>query len=92
MTAVGADGAVVVTVGNKGQPIPQAALQTIFDPLVQVPVSKARAHEPPYTGLGLGLFIVREIVTRHQGTVTVVSSEESGTVFTVRLPREIAEH
>jgi signal transduction histidine kinase len=38
--------------------------------------------------LGLGLFIVREIVSRHQGTVTVESTQPGGTVFSVRLPRD----
>jgi signal transduction histidine kinase len=53
--------------------------------LVQLPAAKSVPHEHPYTGLGMGLFIVREIVNRHHGTVTVASDVE--TVFTVRLPR-----
>ena len=52
---------------------------------VQVPTSRSEPHSHPYTGLGMGLFIVREIVNRHDGTVTVASAAE--TVFTVRLPR-----
>ena len=39
------------------------------------------------TGLGLGLFVVQQIVRGHDGTVEVASTEETGTVFTVRLPR-----
>ncbi len=38
-------------------------------------------------GLGLGLFIVREIVTAHKGTVEATSTESEGTTFSVRLPR-----
>jgi light-regulated signal transduction histidine kinase (bacteriophytochrome) len=38
---------------------------------------------------GLGLFIVREIVRGHKGTIDVESSEASGTVFSVRLPRKL---
>jgi signal transduction histidine kinase len=91
VTAAGVEDTVVLTVSNSGKPIPPAALQTIFDPLVQAPATRAEAHQPPYTGLGLGLFIVREIVSRHQGSVTVESTEASGTVFTVRLPREAAQ-
>ena len=90
LTATGIEGAVVLTVGNAGKPIPSAALQAIFEPLVQVPAPKAEAHQQPYTGLGLGLFIVREIVSHHQGNVSVVSGEATGTVFTVRLPRDVA--
>ena len=39
-----------------------------------------------YGGLGLGLYIVREIVTAHNGTVTVQSSPGAGSAFTVELP------
>jgi signal transduction histidine kinase len=38
--------------------------------------------------VGLGLFIVREIVAAHGGQVEVASSDAGGTTFTVRLPRE----
>ena len=37
--------------------------------------------------IGLGLYIVREIVVAHGGMVEVASTTETGTTFTVRLPR-----
>jgi signal transduction histidine kinase len=37
-------------------------------------------------GLGLGLFIARQIVLAHRGTIEARSSEGEGTLFTVRLP------
>jgi signal transduction histidine kinase len=37
--------------------------------------------------LGLGLFIARNIVLGHGGTLEVESSDAAGTVFTARLPR-----
>jgi PAS domain S-box-containing protein len=40
------------------------------------------------SGLGIGLYVVREIVRLHDGTVEVASREGHGSVFTVRLPRE----
>lgn len=86
LSAVGEADAVVLKVSNMGEPIPPEALQAIFEPLVQAPNASAQAHERSKTSLGLGLFIVREIVLGHGGTVTVESSAEAGTVFTVRLP------
>jgi signal transduction histidine kinase len=69
---------VVVTVRNGGHPIPPQQLPTLFDAFQKGENSPA--------GLGLGLFIVREIVNAHEGTVAVSSSAE-GTVFSFRLPR-----
>lgn len=37
--------------------------------------------------MGLGLYIAKEVVTAHGGTIDVKSSDSAGTVFTVRLPR-----
>ncbi|NUZ08995.1 sensor histidine kinase [Piscinibacter koreensis] len=79
--------AVVLTVSNAGAPIPPDALQDIFEPLVQLSRNAAEQPEPGRTNLGLGLFIVREIVRGHGGEIAVRSSAEEGTVFTVRLPR-----
>jgi len=76
-----------VRVTNFGRPIPPSALQTIFEPLVQAPNASTELHEQSKTSLGLGLFIVREIVVGHGGTVTVQSSVDAGTAFTICLPR-----
>jgi len=72
---------VVVTVRSGGHPIPQERLPTIFDAF-------KRGDNP--AGLGLGLFIVREIVQAHEGSIAATSSAE-GTVFTFRLPRRNVE-
>jgi len=69
---------VVVTVRNEGAPIPEEQLAHIFEPFKKGDKSPA--------GLGLGLFIVREIVRAHDGSVEVTSSP-AGTSFTFRLPR-----
>jgi signal transduction histidine kinase len=79
-----ADGdGVLVTVANTGSVIPAEDLPHIFERFYRVEKSRARAVE----GSGLGLAIVREVVQRHGGTITVASDPNSGTVFTVRLPR-----
>jgi len=77
---------VTLVVRNRGTPIPPDAMQVIFNPLVQVASKESEPHERPATSLGLGLFIAREIVKGHEGTVTVTSSAKEGTSFVVRLP------
>lgn len=90
LTADGEEDAVVLKVCNAGDPIPTDALQAIFEPLVRAPNANSEAQERSKTSLGLGLFIVREIVLAHGGTITVESSIGAGTVFTIRLPRTSA--
>jgi signal transduction histidine kinase len=73
--------AVTVQVHNHGA-IPPELLPTLFDPFRGSSAARGASR-----GLGLGLFIVHEIVRAHEGTVTVDSSDDRGTTFTVTLPR-----
>ncbi len=75
-----------LTVHNDGTPIPPEVIGTIFDPLVR---SADEELGGPSTSLGLGLFIVKEVVDAHQGTIEVSSSAEQGTLFSVVLPRKV---
>ncbi|HEX3982817.1 MAG TPA: sensor histidine kinase [Acidisoma sp.] len=75
---------VILRVTSQGNPIAADQLETIFDPMVRSGTASGTSLSG---GLGLGLFIVREIVSAHAGTIEVVSSLEAGTTFTVRLPR-----
>ncbi|MBK7857271.1 MAG: response regulator [Archangiaceae bacterium] len=72
--------AVVLEVTNLGNPIPPDKQATIFEPFVQY------GENRPRDGLGLGLYISREIVRAHGGTLQVTSSPDGGTAFTARLP------
>jgi signal transduction histidine kinase len=72
---------IVVAVHNDGPPIPEELLGGIFDPLVH-----GQSSNQNRSGLGLGLFIVSEIVSAHHGTIEVSSTAAEGTTFTVRLP------
>lgn len=72
---------VLFDVHNEGSPIPPPLLANIFEPMV----SHAREGAAS-TNVGLGLFIAREIVLAHGGTVTVKSMAGEGTRFSVRLP------
>jgi len=75
---------VVVQVQNEGT-IPSELLPTIFDPFRSgQPSTKSR-------GLGLGLFICRQIALAHAGRIEVESSAANSTVFSVRIPRIAVE-
>jgi signal transduction histidine kinase len=77
---------VVLSVHNEGVPIPPDLLPTIFDPLKRYATRESAAARSPGS-IGLGLYIVREIVAAKGGTVEVASTAEEGTTFTVRIPR-----
>ncbi len=78
--SVRSDGdAVVMEVHNSGPPIPAAMMSRLFEPF--------QRGEHRREGLGLGLFIVDQIVRAHGGSARARSSEREGTTFTVRLPR-----
>jgi two-component system, OmpR family, sensor histidine kinase VanS len=72
---------IVITFTNQGNPIPQAKLETIFEKFYRL--DSARSTNTG--GAGLGLAIAQEIVTAHDGTISVESNAEN-TTFTVKLP------
>ena len=73
---------VTLTVSDTGMGIPAADLPALFTPFHRA----ANAMEQAVQGPGLGLAIVRNIVTDHGGAVTVRSAEGRGSTFTVTLP------
>lgn len=77
---------VVLSVHNEGAPISPDLLPNIFDPLKRY-VSREAAAQREAGSIGLGLYIVREIVLAKKGTVSVSSTTDEGTTFTVRIPR-----
>ncbi len=79
------DDALEIRVHNAGPPVPADVRGRLFEPYQRGRV--AEASHP--RGLGLGLFIVREIARAHGGGVEMKSDETSGTTFTVRLPRRV---
>ncbi len=76
------DGDLVLTVHNGGPPIPAEVLPHIFESFY----SGRQEGRGAAQHMGLGLFIVREIVRGHGGDVSVTSDAEHGTTFTVRIP------
>ena len=88
LSATSEGSTVVLSVHNKGEPIPPDALPTLFDPLVRHTTAKSVLQRTPGS-IGLGLYIVREIVNAKGGTISVVSTAQQGTTFTVRIPRKL---
>ena len=76
---------VVFTVHNDGLPIPAEHQKQIFDLMHRG--TQVDAERNMKKNLGLGLYIVQEIVTAHHGAVSVSSTEKSGTTFRVQLPK-----
>lgn len=79
---------VLATVHNGGNPIPEDEISKIFEPLHRS-LSPATGNRRDFS-LGLGLYIAREIIQAHGGTIAVTSSMEEGTTFIIRLPRQRA--
>jgi PAS domain S-box-containing protein len=77
------DDEVVLAVTNQGATIPPDQLDHLFEPFWQA------SDGTTNPGLGLGLYIVHEIVRLHGGTVGA-RSRDGETTFTVRLPRGVA--
>lgn len=69
---------------NRVGPIPPETVPTLFDPFRR---GEASHTEGAREGLGLGLYIAREIVAAHRGFIDVMSTAREGTVFTLHLPR-----
>jgi signal transduction histidine kinase len=84
LSVIGNEHSVTLVVHNTGNPIAEDSIGTIFDPLVR---SASEELGQPSTSLGLGLFIVKEVVNAHHGSITVTSNRDDGTTFTVTLPR-----
>ena len=77
---------VVIVVHNGGPPIPSGELPRIFEPLVRGASAEHPKHNRPGS-IGLGLYIAREVARSHGGRIDATSSQESGTAFTMHLPR-----
>ena len=78
----GAPGHATLEVHNGGT-IDAEVLPYLFDPFQSRKDRTARAE-----GLGLGLYIVHQLVLAHGGTIEVTSTATDGTTFRIQLPRD----
>jgi len=76
-----------IVVEDTGIGIPAEAMEHLFEEFYRAPNAKAIERE----GTGLGLTIVKDLVTRFGGRISVQSTPQEGTRFTVTLPLEKPE-
>jgi signal transduction histidine kinase len=86
--ALTAKGRARLSVTDQGVGMSRAHLRFIFKRFYRIGREVRRSH----TGTGLGLFIVKSVVSRHRGTVSADSvGPDCGTTFTVTLPGVISK-
>jgi two-component system, OmpR family, phosphate regulon sensor histidine kinase PhoR len=73
---------ICVEVSDWGIGVPAQALPRLFDRFYRGP----NVDDGRTSGQGLGLYVVRELVTLHGGVVSATSVQDEGSTFTVCLP------
>jgi PAS domain S-box-containing protein len=71
-----------IKVIDQGIGIPAASIPQMFQPFYRAPNTETQQ----IAGMGIGLYVVREIVNLHSGEVDVISQEGEGSTFIIRLP------
>jgi signal transduction histidine kinase len=85
LATVGPNEDIRITVSDEGRGIPTHERESLFSAFYRA----RSANESAVPGLGLGLFIVRELVQAHDGTVSVDEAPGGGAQFIIELPRRI---
>jgi signal transduction histidine kinase len=78
------DNTVVIAIHDQGMGIPADDLPHLFERFYRA----SNVSVDNISGVGIGLYVVKEIVSLHGGTVTIQSEEGQGSTFTIRLPRD----
>ncbi len=82
LTACEKDTQIILAVSDTGAGIPAEKLPFIFEKFTRL-----YTYQDKSEGLGLGLSIVKTLVTLHNGTISVESVVGKGTTFTIALPK-----
>jgi len=83
ITANSSPNGVEISVHNEGTPIPADKISKLFDSFYRLDDRDPNANS---RSLGLGLYISKQIIVAHGGSIEVRSSDDEGTTFVVRLP------
>ena len=76
---------IVFTITNSGKGIPEKELPLVFERFYKGDKSRSDVKN----STGLGLYIVKTIVTSHKGNISVASKQDQFTTFKITLPKEI---
>ena len=82
VTAEAKNGNIIINVIDQGVGIPEEDISKIFEKYYQV----SHTHTENIYGLGLGLYITKQIVEAHGGSITVKSQLGAGSTFTITIP------
>ena len=85
VTLAPAEGGVLIEVRDTGAGIPEAIGDRLFDKFYQFRTSEMTS----ISGFGIGLYLVKQFVEAHQGTITYESAKDKGTTFRVLLPNSV---
>ena len=78
---------IIISVKDFGIGIPKGKDKLVFNRFFRINEQEYQ----PYPGLGLGLYISKEIISKHNGSIWAESEEGKGSVFFVKLPRNTIE-
>ncbi|MCX6180723.1 MAG: response regulator [Bacteroidetes bacterium] len=86
--AINGDENIKITISDSGPGIPKNEQEKIFDEFYQSKVN------PNIEGIGIGLSLVKSLISLHKGTISLVSENGQGTAFTVIIPihKEAYQH
>jgi two-component system phosphate regulon sensor histidine kinase PhoR len=84
ITTSNSDNGIIVTFEDNGIGIPAGELNKIFDTFYRVPTGNVHNVQ----GSGIGLSYVKKLIEEHKGNISVESSENKGSRFTMFLPFE----
>ena len=79
---------ITISIRDEGMGIPKDEQNTIFNRFIQS--SKNKRHEN--SGSGIGLDLVKYLTKAHNGSIELISEENSGSEFIIKLPIEILEY